>query len=108
MLQQSIYQVQIMYVGQMAKLIDKEPTITYFSNLKKCFNNICNALAINGWDHNINYTAMYRSLIEKGNYQKEFNLKGQKMFKIIVYKTIINPNISLLGIEPNPTLTKIV
>ena len=108
MLQQAIYQVQVMYVGQLAKIIDKEPTITYFSNLKICYENIGNALAVNGWDHQINYTAMYRGIKERGNFQKEFVLNGQKMFKIIVTQKTINPNISLLGIEPNPTLTKIV
>jgi hypothetical protein len=102
MKQQTIYEVAVIAIGSLNSIRTKEPVISYFSNLQKCLSHLLGNLAIHGWEHSINYTAVYRSLKAKGKYTTEFSLAGNKVFKIVITPRIINPSISTLGIEEKP------
>lgn len=102
MKQQTIYEVAVIPIGSLNTIRQKETIFSYFSNLSKCLDQLQSALAINGWDSKINYTAVYRSLREKGKFVAEFNLAGNKIFKISVTPRIINPALTMLGIEEKP------
>lgn len=102
MLQQTIYEVRITYIGTLSALRDRPPFVSYFSNLKKAIENITAQLALNGWPININYTAVYRSLKSKEKYTCDFDVAGHKVFKITITPKILNPTLSTLGIDEMP------
>jgi len=102
MKQQTIYEVAVIPIGSLNSIRQKETVLSYFSNLSKCLDQVSTALAINGWDTKINYTAVYRSLKEKEKYVAEFNLAGNKIFKIVITCRTINPALTMLGIEEKP------
>jgi hypothetical protein len=100
--QQIIYEVAIIPIGSLNTIRPKATVFNYFSNLKKCVESVATTLALNSWENNINYTAVYRSLKEKGKFIAEFTFAGNKIFKLqIIYRTI-NPSLSMLGIEEKP------
>lgn len=102
MLQQTIYEVRITYIGSLSNLRQREPFITYFSNLKKTIENISAQLALNGWPLKINYSAVYRSLQAKGKYTCDFDVAGHKVFKITITPHLLNPTLTTLGIDEMP------
>ncbi len=102
MKQQTIYEVAVIPIGTLNTIRNKEIEYSYFSNLSKCLDHLSTALAINGWETRINYTAVYRSLKEKGKFVSEFSLAGNKIFKIVLTPRIINPARTMLGIEEKP------
>ncbi|MES2794965.1 MAG: hypothetical protein V4683_03310 [Bacteroidota bacterium] len=102
MKQQTIYEVAVIPIGTLNSIRPKETVFTYFSNLKKCIESVASSLAVNNWENNINYTAVYRSIKEKGKYHTEFTLAGNKIFKLSILSRTINPSLSMLGIEESP------
>ena len=102
MKQQTIYEVAVIPIGSLNTIRNKETEFSYFSNLSKCLDQLTTALAINGWEAKINYTAVYRSLKEKGKFVSEFSLAGNKIFKIVLTPRTINPALTMLGIEEKP------
>ncbi len=106
MRQQIIYEVAVIPIGSLNSIRTKETIFTYFSNLKKCIESVSTSLAINGWENKINYTAVYRSIKEKGKFIVEFNLAGNKVFKLQVKSRTINPSLSMLGVEEKPHFPK--
>jgi hypothetical protein len=102
MKQQTIYEVAVISIGSLNTIRQKETVFNYFSNLSKCLDQLKAALAINGWDSKINYTAVYRGLKEKGKFVAEFSLAGNKIFKIVITQRTINPALTTLGIEDKP------
>lgn len=102
MKQQIIYEVAVIPIGSLNTVRQKETVLSYFSNLSKCLDQLKTSLAINGWASTINYTAVYRSLKEKGKYVTEFALAGNKIFKIVITPRTINPALTMLGIEEKP------
>jgi len=102
MKQQTIYEVAVIPIGSLNTIRKKDTIFNYFSNLSKCLDQLKSALAINGWDSKINYTAVYRSMKEKGKFVAEFSLAGNKIFKIVITPRIINPALTMLGVEEKP------
>jgi hypothetical protein len=103
MKQLKIYEIEINYSNNIVGIRPSEPTFTYFSNLSLVIENIQKNLAIKSWDeHNINYTAVYRSLKSKKAFVSEIKFKGVKIFKISIREKILNPALSNLGIEERP------
>ncbi len=102
MKQQTIYEIAVISIGSLNTIRQKETVFNYFSNLSKCLDQLKAALAINGWDSKINYTAVYRSLKEKGKFVAEFSLAGNKIFKVVITTRMINPSLTTLGIEEKP------
>ena len=104
MLQQTIYEVRITYIGTLTTLRERPPFVTHFSNLKKAIENITAQLALNGWPLKINYTAVYRSLKSKEKFTCDFDVAGHKVFKITITPKILNPTLSTLGIDEMPLI----
>ncbi len=100
--QQTIYEVAVIPIGSLNTIRQKETVYTYFSNLKKCIESILTTLALNGWENKINYSAVYRSMKEKGKYNFEFTIAGNKIFKLVISPRVINPALSMLGVEEKP------
>jgi hypothetical protein len=102
MKQQKIYEVAVIAIGSLNTIRQKAPTVTYFSNLKKCVEQVSAALALNGWTDRLNYSGVYRSLQNKEKFHVEYGVLGNKIFRITITIRIINPSLSLLGIEEKP------
>lgn len=80
-------------------------TFNYFSNLTLAFESVKESLLINGWElDGFNYTAIYRTVRERGTYVKTFKSKRIGFFKISISKKTLNPKLSTLEIMPNPDL----
>lgn len=106
---QTIYEVTIQYIGSLNSLRQREPFTVFFSNLKKAIETIIGQLALNGWPIKINYTAVYRSLKQRGSYQCDFDVAGAKVFRIRIVSQTLNPVLTTLGIDekpPEPTRKK--
>ncbi|MFN8343858.1 MAG: hypothetical protein U0X91_02580 [Spirosomataceae bacterium] len=105
MTQQTIYEVQIIYIGTLGALRQREPFVAYFSNLKKTIENLTAQLALNGWPLKINYSAVYRSLKAKQKYVCDFDVAGHKVFKIQITPKVLNPTLTTLGIDEMPLIS---
>jgi hypothetical protein len=106
MQQQIIYEVKVSYIGSLSTIRVREPFVVYFSNLKKTIENISGQLALNGWPIKINYSAVYRSLKIKDVFHTDFDVAGQKVFRITISKKTLNPVLNTLGIDEKPVLKK--
>ncbi|WP_234735094.1 hypothetical protein [Tellurirhabdus bombi] len=100
---QVIYEVTIQYIGSLNTIRQREPFTVYFSNLKKAVESIVNHLALNGWPIKVNYTAVYRSLKQRGNYYCDFDVAGARVFRIRIIPQILNPVLTTMGIDEKPT-----
>ena len=106
MLQQTIYEVRITYIGSLTGLREREPFVCYFSNLKKTVENLTAQLDLNGWPLKINYTAVYRGLKMKNKYHCDFEVAGYKVFRISITPCVLNPVLTTLGIDEMPAYKK--
>ncbi|AUD02324.1 hypothetical protein [Spirosoma pollinicola] len=97
-----IYEVTIQHVGSLSALRQREPTVIYFSNLRKAVDAITAELALNNWPPKINYTAVYRGVKQRGFYGCDFNVAGTRVFRIKVVPRVLNPALPRLGIDENP------
>jgi hypothetical protein len=100
---QVIYEVTVQYIGSLNTIRQREPFTVYFSNLKKAVESIINHLALNGWPITVNYTAVYRSLKQRGNYHCDFDVAGARVFRIRIIPQILNPVLTTMGIDEKPT-----
>jgi hypothetical protein len=106
MQQQIIYEVRVSYIGSLNEIRKREPLVVYFSNLKKTMENIAGQLALNGWPIKINYSAVYRGLQIRDVFHADFDVAGNKVFRITISKKILNPVLNTLGIDEMPVLKK--
>ncbi len=97
-----IYEVSIQSVGSLTTLRHREPTITFFSNLRKAVDAITAELAFNNWPPKVNYMAVYRGVKQRGVYGCDFDVAGTRVFRIKVVPRILNPALPRLGIDENP------
>lgn len=97
-----IYEVTIHSVGSLTTLRQREPTITFFSNLRKAVDAITTELAFNNWPSKVNYTAVYRGVKLRGVYGCDFDVAGMRVFRIKVVSRTLNPALPRLGIDENP------
>ncbi|GAA4412465.1 hypothetical protein GCM10023187_39600 [Nibrella viscosa] len=100
---QTIYEVTVQYIGSLSAIRQRDPFIVYFSNLKKAIETIISHLALNGWPVPINYSAVYRSLKQRGSYHCDFDVAGAKVFRIRITPRTLNPVLTTLGIDEKPT-----
>ncbi|MFD2932348.1 hypothetical protein [Spirosoma flavum] len=98
-----IYEVTIQHVGSLTTLRQREPTVIFFSNLRKTVDAITAELALNNWPPNVNYTAVYRGVKQRGFYSCDFNVAGARVFRVKVVPRVLNPALPRLGIDENPT-----
>ncbi|WP_128546526.1 hypothetical protein [Larkinella soli] len=99
---QTIYEVTVQYIGSLTALRQREPFTVFFSNLTKAVETIISHLALNGWPVKINYTAVYRSLKQRGSYQCDFDVAGAKVFRIRITPRLLNPVLTTMGIDEKP------
>lgn len=97
-----IYEVTLQYIGSLTALRHREPTVIFFSNLRKAVDAITAELATNNWPPKVNYTAVYRGIKQRGFYGCEFDVAGMRVFRIKLVPRILNPALPRLGIDENP------
>lgn len=98
-----IIQVEVNFRHDLIVVKGSPFTYNYFSNLTLAFESVKETLLINGWDlDGFNYTAIYRSIKDRGSYVKAFKSKGAAFFKITICYKEINPKFSSLEITKNP------
>lgn len=97
-----IYEVTIQHVGSLSALRQREPTVIFFSNLRKAVDAITAELALNNWPPRVNYTAVYRGVKQRDFYSCDFNIAGARVFRIKVVPRVLNPALPRLGIDENP------
>ncbi len=105
MRQSVIYEIKIEYIGSISELRKRENFVVYFSNLKRAVESVQSNLALNGWEQkNVNYSAVYRSMKQKGKFSAEFSEQKVKFFKVHICTKILNPILNTLGIDEHPSL----
>jgi hypothetical protein len=97
-----IYELSVIPIGSLNTIRKKEPHYAYFSNLKKTLECLTSVLAMNGWPVTINYSSVYRSLQNRGKFSKDFEIGGNKVFKVLIFPKELNPALTTLGIEEMP------
>ncbi|QJW92144.1 hypothetical protein HNV11_23565 [Spirosoma taeanense] len=97
-----IYEVSIQHVGSLNALRQREPTIIFFSNLRKAVDAITAELALNNWPPKVNYTAVYRGVKLRDFYSCDFEVAGARVFRIKVVPRVLNPALPKLGVDENP------
>ena len=100
---QVIYEVTVQYIGTLNAIRQRDPFVVYFSNLKKTVETIAAQLALNDWPVKVNYSAVYRSIKQRGIYQCDFDVAGAKVFRIRIAQRTLNPVLTTLGIDEKPT-----
>ncbi|GAA4456385.1 hypothetical protein GCM10023189_25540 [Nibrella saemangeumensis] len=100
---QTIYEVTVQYIGSLSTVRQRDPFTVYFSNLTKAVEAVISHLALNGWPIKINYSAVYRSLKQRGSYYCDFDVAGAKVFRIRITPRTLNPVLTTLGIDEKPT-----
>ena len=98
-----IYEVTIQHIGSLAIIRQREPTVTFFSNLRKAVDAITAELALNNWPPRVNYMAVYRGMKQRQFYSSDFTVAGTRVFRIKVIPRILNPALPRLGIDENPS-----
>lgn len=98
----TIYEVTVSPTGSLNSLRHREPTVVYFSNLRKAVDAITGELAFNGWPAKVNYTAVYRGVKERGFYACEFEVANTRVFRVKVLPKLLNPPLPRLGMDENP------
>ena len=102
----TIYEVTVSPVGSLNTVRQREPTVVYFSNLRKAVDAITGELALNGWPAKVNYTAVYRGVKERGHYSCDFEVGGTRVFRVKVLPKLLNPPLPRLGMDDNPGLAQ--
>lgn len=97
-----IYELAVVATGTLNTIRQRETHCSYFSNLKKTVECLISVLAINGWPVTINYSAVYRSLQSRGKYTRDFDVGGNKVFKVIISSKVLNPVLTTLDVEEMP------
>jgi hypothetical protein len=97
-----IYELSVIPIGTLNTIRKKEPHYAYFSNLKKTVECLTAVLAMNGWPVTINYSSVYRSMQTRGKFNKDFEIGGNKVFKVLISTKELNPALTTLGIEEMP------
>jgi hypothetical protein len=98
----TIYEITTQYVGSLNTLRHREPTVIFFSNLRKAVDAITAELAFNNWPPKVNYTAVYRGVKLRGFYSCDFEVAGARVFRLKVVPRELNPALPKLGIDENP------
>ncbi len=103
MKQSTIYQISVISKQVVSTIRPSEPVVTYYSNLKRAVEAIQTTLLVNGWEaKRANYSAVYRTLNERGKYVEDFGVSGVKFFQLTVRRLLLNPSLTNLGIEISP------
>lgn len=97
-----IYELTIVPIGTLNSVRKKDPHYAYFSNLSKTIDCLSGVLALNGWPVKVNYSAVYRTLQDRSKYIREFDIAGNRVFRVVITKKVLNPALTTLDIEEMP------
>jgi len=97
-----IYEVSVQHVGSLNVLRQRDPTIIFFSNLRKAVDAITAELALTNWPAKVNYMAVYRGVKQRGFYSCDFDVAGTRVFRIKIVPRVLNPALPRLEIDDNP------
>lgn len=97
-----IYEITIHHVGSLNALRQREPSVTFFSNLRKAVDAITAELAFNNWPPKVNYMAVYRGVKQRGFYSCDFDVAGTRVFRIKIVPRVLNPALPRLGLDESP------
>jgi hypothetical protein len=98
----TIYEVTLQHVGSLNALRQREPTVIFFSNLRKAVDAITAELALNNWPPKVNYMAVYRGVKQRGFYSCDFDVAGTRVYRLKLVPRVLNPALPRLGIDENP------
>lgn len=102
MRQQVIYELAVHSGLQLSNVGRPEPSVVFLSNLKKTVETLTAALALQGWEPGINYTAVYRRLRDRDRFTAEFTAQGVLFFRVVITKRWLNPVLPVLHIDAYP------
>lgn len=102
MRQQLIYEVNLVSTGSINELRKRMPSAVFFSNLKKTIESVSDELRLNGWDVSFNYTSVYRSIKSRGKFFVDYEIAGNRVFRIVIQTRYLNPVLPQLGVEEKP------
>jgi hypothetical protein len=97
-----IYEVTLQPIGTLNTIRERDPSVVFFSNLRKAVDAITTELLLNNWPLKVNYTAVYRGVKQRGFYTCDFDVAGTKVFRIKIIPRVMNPVLPRLGIDENP------
>ncbi len=104
--QQPIYELAVHLSPASPELRRQEPSVVYFSNLKKTVEFIQSALVLHGWEPSLNYTAVYRGLKLRDRFAREFSAEGVLFFRLVISRKTLNPVLPTLDIPDLPKLRR--
>jgi hypothetical protein len=100
--QQPIYELAVHPAPVSSEFRPREPSVIYFSNLKKTIECITGVLVLHGWEPTINYSAVYRNLKLRDRFQADFSVQGVVFFRVVITKRVLNPVLPSLAIDDRP------
>ena len=104
--QQPIYELAVHLTPAAPELRRAEPSVVYFSNLKKTVEFAQAALVLHGWEADLNYTAVYRGLKLRDRFTKDFAAEGIGFFRIVISRKILNPVLPTLDVPDFPKIRR--
>lgn len=104
--QQPIYELAVHLSPATPELRRQEPSVVYFSNLKKTVEFAQAVLVLRGWEPSLNYTAVYRGLKLRDRFAKDFAAEGVLFFRLVISRKILNPVLPTLDIPDFPKLRR--
>jgi hypothetical protein len=102
--QQPIYELALHLAPASPELRRAEPSVVYFSNLKKTVEFAQAVLVLHGWEARLNYTAVYRGLKLRDRFAKEFSAEGVVFFRLVISRKILNPVLPALEMPDFPKI----
>lgn len=100
--QQPIYELALHLSPAAPELRRAEPSVVYFSNLKKTVEFAQAVLVLHGWESGLNYSAVYRGLKLRDRFAKEFSAEGIPFFRLVISRKTLNPVLPTLDIPDFP------
>jgi hypothetical protein len=97
-----VYELAVIPIGSLNTIRKKETHYAYFSNLRRTIECITAVLALNGWPIRVTYSSVYRSLQLREKYTRDFEIGGNKVFRVQISTKELNPALTTLGIEEMP------
>ena len=104
--QQPIYELAVHLFPASPELRRAEPSVVYFSNLKKTVEFAQAALLLHGWEAGINYTAVYRGIKLRDRFAKEFAAEGVLFFRLVISRKTLNPVLPTLEVPDFPKIRR--
>ncbi len=98
-----VYCIETSYPLDTLKFKSSETHKAYFTNLSVAFRIILGNLVVKKWpSERLNYTKIYRDIVEKKQSIISIKLKGSTILRIKITQSVINNPLEGLGIDQCP------